>query len=253
MNRYSTSQMHDFFCELRDGEVRVSGVMNYIQHLFIAQRCPPGAFILDACCGRALLLPLLARYAPDPHLYVGLDISRDNLAEAVRSLASFSLLPPRFAYAFVCADVSKCASVLRPPFDVIAYTSSLEHLPREEGVRSLHQLGSLLARDGLLYLSTPCSTPRGLQYSVHVYEWHPAELLETLDGAGLEVCDSIGLLPPPSDELDHAIRREFGDGAVAWHSAMLRSVPGPFLEPITAAAFPGICREVLHVCKRRSS
>ena len=40
---YSVNQMDDFYPALASGQVKPTGMMNYIQRLYIAERCPPGA------------------------------------------------------------------------------------------------------------------------------------------------------------------------------------------------------------------
>ena len=56
--------------------------MNYIQRLYIAERCMPGAAVVDVCCGRGLQLPVLYRYVAHIASYTGLDIAPEHLAEA---------------------------------------------------------------------------------------------------------------------------------------------------------------------------
>src|SRR5215469_2542784 len=82
IGQYSTNQMDDFYAALARGEAKPSGLMNLMQHLIVAERCMPGARVLDVCCGRGLALPLLYRYAAGIERYVGLDISAGNLGEA---------------------------------------------------------------------------------------------------------------------------------------------------------------------------
>src|SRR2546430_15942446 len=79
---YSANQMDNFYAALAAGEVKPTGVMNLMQRLYIAQRCAPGARVVDVCCGRGLQLPGLYRYAAHIASYTGLDISPANLAEA---------------------------------------------------------------------------------------------------------------------------------------------------------------------------
>ena len=62
--------------------MKPTGIMNYIQRLFIAERCGPGARVIDVCCGRGLQLPVLYRYAPHIACYLGLDITQAHLDEA---------------------------------------------------------------------------------------------------------------------------------------------------------------------------
>lgn len=251
---YSTGQMDDFYAAFARGVVKPSGVMNYVQHLYIAQRAalPMGQAVLDVCCGRGLLVPLLVQYAPGISGYLGIDISGENLREALAFVAPTRRLP--FPCHFVQADVTTLSSVLHRRFAVIAYTSSIEHLPREDALRSLREVTALLAPQGRLYLSTPrtlaTAVPR-LQYRVHVYEWDMAEMEEALDSCGLQVLESVGLLPPGDDILESAILTQFGAGAASWYRAMCATVPGPFLAPVVAAALPQVAKELMFVCAHK--
>lgn len=141
---YSTNQMDDFYAALARGEAKSSGLMNLMQHLIVAERCADGANVLDVCCGRGLALPMLHRYAPKIARYVGLDISPGNLAEArTRLTAPRQEYGNLFPVEFVEHDVSAHWPEL-PKFDVALYTSALEHLPYELGVKSLLETGNAL-------------------------------------------------------------------------------------------------------------
>lgn len=247
---YSVSQMDNFYDALGFGKPKTSGVMNYIQHLLIAKNCHSGDAVLDICCGRSLLVPLLAHFAPAISFYFGVDISLPNLREA-RSVC-LTKCATSFNVAHVCADATELSSVISRPFDVIAYTSSLEHLDRESGAISLQQAARLLSSTGRLYLSTPI-TPAGsnLQYRVHVHEWDRNELLSTLRSFDLRVIHSIGLLPPRDEHsVVEALADRFGSRAVAWYQEMRASVPAEFFYPVLASAFPGVANEVLYICER---
>jgi 2-polyprenyl-3-methyl-5-hydroxy-6-metoxy-1,4-benzoquinol methylase len=91
----STSQMDDFYAALARGEARPSGRMNLYQYFYIAERCRPGAKVLDVYCGRGPALPLLCHYAPHIQQYVGLGISSDNLREAYERVGNLELPRPR--------------------------------------------------------------------------------------------------------------------------------------------------------------
>ena len=45
---YSVNQIDDFYAALAVGQVKPTGVMNYIQRLFVAERGPPGARLVAA-------------------------------------------------------------------------------------------------------------------------------------------------------------------------------------------------------------
>ncbi|MFG2918124.1 class I SAM-dependent methyltransferase [Kitasatospora sp. NPDC048298] len=250
---YSTNQMDDFYSALAVGEAKASGLMNLMQHLIAAEGCPQGANILDVCCGRGLALPLLHRYAPKTARYVGLDISPDNLAEArtrLEALRGYYGSP--FPVEFVQCDVSEPWPDL-PPFDVAIYTSALEHLPYELGVRSLAATGAALAGGGVLYLSTPQAfgpPPRPLQYRVHVYEWSREEAERAIADAGLVVEDVMGLLPPTPQEIAAELEERFGPGAVDWYRHLAARVPKALLDTVSSVAAPDRATELLFVCRR---
>ena len=198
---YSTSQMDDFYVALASGTAKLSGVMNYIQHLFVAERCSQvkRPAILDACCGRGLLIPLLKQYSPCAALYVGVDICLDNL-RCVKELAlRGDHCPPSFPVALINGDITEACHFINRTFDVVVYTSALEHLTQDAAVTSIQSVAHLLDPLGTLFLSTP-NTPRtdppSVQYKVHVYEWHRSDLLEVLNECGLTVTEEIGLIHP---------------------------------------------------------
>lgn len=250
---YSVNQMDDFYAALSAGYAKPSGIMNYIQHLYVAQRLPEGARLADVCCGRGLQLPVLYRYAPHIGSYTGLDIAPANLEEARQRIAT---LDDVYGGRPFRIDLAECDVAgpwpEAPAFDAAVYTSALEHLPREQGIASLRNTAAALKPGGVLYLSTPNTPgdpPRRLQHRVHVYEWHQDELSGVLEAAGLEVEDVIGLLPPESGA-DEAITAVWGPGAARWHQRLRQVIPEPFLTTVTAATIPGAAAELLYVCRR---
>ncbi len=242
---YSVNQMDNFYAALAAGEVKPTGVMNLAQRLYIAERCPPGARVVDVCCGRGLQLPVLYRYAAHIGGYTGLDISPANLAEAREMLAR---LDDRyggrpFEVVLVEHDVARPWPDDAVGFDVAVYTSALEHLPT-----------AALRPGGWLFLSTPNTPggpPRPLQHRVHVYEWNTDELMPVLtQQCGLVVEEQVGLLSPDSDRLTQALFTRYGTGAVEWYQRLQATVPGALLDAVAAAAVPEVAVEVLYVCRR---
>ena len=75
----TTYQMRNFYRQFADGFASVLDVMNYSQHLKAAMLAKKGDVVLDVCCGRGLLLPLLRYYAKEIEEYVGLDIHEPNM------------------------------------------------------------------------------------------------------------------------------------------------------------------------------
>jgi 2-polyprenyl-3-methyl-5-hydroxy-6-metoxy-1,4-benzoquinol methylase len=250
---YSVNQMDDFYAALSRGEVKPTGIMNYVQRLFIAERCPAGAAVVDVCCGRGLQLPVLISYAPHVGRYVGLDISPRNLDEAGHRIADLDHSMGRcFPIELIECDVAGQWPELAP-FDVAVYTSALEHLPREHGVASLRNTSAALRPGGVMFLSTPNTpgpAPRPLQHRVHVYEWSSDELLPVLADCGFAVQDVVGLLPPVSADISEIISTAYGPAAARWYDRMRQVVPEPFLGPAVASALPAHAAEVLYVCTR---
>ena len=251
---YSVNQMDDFYRALADGQVKPTGVMNYVQRLYIAERCLPGAAVVDVCCGRGLQLPVLYRYVAHIASYTGLDIAPEHLGEARERVEQLDCAYGKrpFRIEFAECDVSEPWPAM-PPADVVVYTSALEHLPRDRGAASLRRAATALAADGVLYLSTantPGEPPRLLQHGVHVYEWSDAELRTVLKNAGLTVEDAVGLLPPSAETITAVLATRYGDGAAAWYARLAETVPEPFLAPISAAALGDAAAEILYVCRR---
>jgi SAM-dependent methyltransferase len=252
---YSVNEMDDFYRALAHGQVKPTGVMNYIQRLHIAERCPSGAAVVDVCCGRGLQLPVLYRYAAHIASYTGLDIASTHLTEARELAGQLDLAHGNrpFTIEFAECDVSRPWPAM-PPADVVVYTSALEHLPRDQGAASLRRAASALACEGVLYLSTPNTPgepPRLLQHGVHVYEWSDVELRLVLEDAGLAVEDAVGLLPPSPEATAAVLSARYGDGAASWYARLAETVPEPFLAPVSAAALGEAAAEILYVCRRR--
>jgi SAM-dependent methyltransferase len=253
---YSINQMDDFYAALAVGQAKPTGIMNYIQHLYVAERCPPGARLVDVCCGGGLQLPVLYRYAPHIEAYAGLDIAPSHLDEARRRAHQLNKYYGRcpFSMELLECDVAGTWPPM-PAFDVAVYTSAFEHLPRERGIASLRNTAAALTDGGRLYLSTPNTPgrpPRRLQHRVHVYEWHYDELSSVLTETGLAIEEAIGLLPPSGKALAAALDSTFGEGAARWYERLRQVIPAPFLDAVAAAAVPDVASELLYVCSRRT-
>src|SRR5215472_14447002 len=158
----TTYQMRNPFKQLRDGFFTALDVFNYLHHHWIARQARRGDWVLDVCCGRGIMLPLLRYHAPEIRGYCGVDIEPRNaewLTKRVtdgRDLAS--LRAPRkavpagepptgepFTYTretyypfethFVESNVASMFDAVEaywpnhfPRFDLIIYTQSIEHM-----------------------------------------------------------------------------------------------------------------------------
>lgn len=254
IGEYSTNEMDDFYGALAMGQVKLTGIMNYLQKLFITERCNPGDRVVDVCCGSGLQLPVFYRYRPDLGTYFGLDISAANLRSAVqRQDVLDNHYGAQFPITFLRQDVAQPWG-LGAAFDVAIYTSALEHLPRELGIASLRNTANALAPTGRLYLSTPNTPgipPRELQHRVHVYEWSHDELIGVLGEVGFMVEDVVGILAPAPERVERELADRFGPGAGQLYHHLHQSVPVQLLSPVIATALAEAATETLCVCSRK--
>jgi ubiquinone/menaquinone biosynthesis C-methylase UbiE len=252
---YSQAQMDNFYQAFAAGSIKPTSVMNYLQHLFIAERCKPGNWVLDVCCGRTLQVPLLKYVVPGLGGYVGVDISQENLQEAPEVMRYGDGCPPSFPCELIHGDVTTDLLQLNRFFDVVIYTSALEHMEKDCGIASLAQVYQVL-HHGTFYLSTPNtpgSSPKKLQHRVHVYEWDREELEEELSRIGFTIIECYGLLSPTNPAMvSVALDRRFGPGASAWFDELQKVMPAPFLNPLVAFAAPDAATELLYVCRRHA-
>lgn len=256
----TTYQMRNFYVQLRDAMPDQLDVFNYIQHHQIAQWCKPGARVLDVCCGRGLMLPLLRYHAKHIDRYVGVDLHRANARFLERRVtdgkALGELSPPTtapryypFGVHFVEADAAEMAAPLQAaghaPFDMVIYTSALEHMNRPVGQATLEQARQVVREPrGRMVLTTPVSAPGhdgyDTQYRAHVYEWSRDELAEGLAAAGWRVEATWGLHATLTD-LRHAAEAR-GMGALV--DCLAQFVPTPWLTSVLAPAFPQVAHEL---------
>lgn len=251
---YSRAQMDHFYQAFAAGNIKPTSVMNYLQHLVIAEQCHPGDWVLDVCCGRALQIPILKHLVPTLGGYIGIDIAQDHLDEATELLLAGDGHLPAFPCTLLQGDVTTDLMLLDRRFDVVVYTSALEHMEKDAGIASLAQVAHVLSPQGRFFLSTPRTAgrpPRRLQHRVHVYEWDREELEEEMQRLGFTILGCYGLLSPDPVIFSAALYKRFGPGAVAWFKAMQTFLPLPFLNPLCAAALPEVATELFYVCALR--
>lgn len=246
---YSESQMDDFFDAFQSTKLRQTSLMNYFQHYVIASDIPANSSLIEFCCGSGLLIPFLSQINAISR-YVGIDISAKNLEMACVRVAASNSPNLSFSAELRLGDVTNASQLVREQFDVGVYTSSLEHMDRNAGIRSLREMAKLLRPGGTLFLSTPITSGIRNQYKVHIYEWELQELESALSEEGFNILQMIGLLPPAIFELSVEIARKYGDGASRLLQEISRVVPESFWAPIIASALPKIAREVLIVCRK---
>jgi SAM-dependent methyltransferase len=250
----TTYQMRNFFRQFGDGYFSRADVFNYVTHHQIARWAAkrPGARLLDACCGRGLLLPLLRYHARQLGTYTGLDIEPKNAVWRHQRVTDGKPVAVERYYPFACdfvaGDVAYADRLLEGrAFDFIAYTASIEHMHPEHGARSLHALHAVASPNALLVLTAP-NTPEdrdGYETSkrAHVYEWKLSELRRELDAAGWQLLDCWGC-----DIGVSALERLMTGTAGQVLARVRKFIPPEWLGPMLAAPFPEQASEVGLLC-----
>lgn len=256
----TTYQMRNFFKQLRDAMPEQLDVFNYIQHHQITKWCRKNARVLDVCCGRGLMLPLLRYHAKDINRYVGVDLEPANATFLTRRVTDgkplAELTPPHtveqyypFGVHFVESDAAHMSDPLRAaghaPFDVVIYTSALEHMNRPVGLATLAQCREVVREpSGVLVLTTPVTPPGhdgyDCQYRAHVYEWSRDELDEGLADTGWKVHAEWGLHTTLTEL--RAAAEPLGMKPLI--DRLAQFVPTPWLTSVLAPAFPQVAHEL---------
>jgi len=243
----TTYQMRDFYKQFRDGFFNNLDAMNMVQHLYAVRQMREGDTVLDVCCGRGALLKLMKYNAKGVAKYIGVDISEENMRPWTRD--SWKL--PFEVEPLVC-DVAEMSEHISGPVDLAVYTSSIEHMHKDHGERSLGECAKLLRQGGRLLISCP-RTPEGgdgydVRYKAHVYEWTVKELMEALQRAGFALEEEFGILGNVRDF--RAILKAAPAPVQRFFEPMLRYVPREFLAAILFAGLPMASKEVLIKARR---
>lgn len=262
---YTTYQMRNCFRQFADGVASELDVHCYLQHAAAADLCKKGWKVLDVCCGRGLLIPFLRYRLATPSLYVGVDAEPANARwkdgadprrEAEQKKDGWG-----FETVFVEGTVDRMADAVAgafhvppgpsptPTFDLIVYTSAIEHMQPAAQAESLRQCGLLSKPETLLYLSCPITEPGrsgyDAQYAAHVYEPTEAELGEWLAAGGWRVRERHGLCTGAK-----AFRRLLSGADLEMAERVYAAMPREFALVTIAALLPQCAQEVAYVCER---
>jgi len=248
----TTYQMRNFYEQMGDGFFSGLDIMNYIQHETVVRMARRDDRILDMCCGRGLLLPMLRYQRKDIESYTGVDIEPRNVTYRTRRVTDRKLIPKDyypFRVFFVSSNVAEMSSKLpNQYFDFIVYTSSIEHMHPEDGRQSLHEARAVAKLSARMYLSCP-NTPEGqdgydTHYSAHVYEWKRSELEAGLTEAGWAIEDTYGLYMSAE-----ALKKRLNGmpKLKALYERQRKFIPGEWLIPAYAAIFPEDASEIAFV------
>ena len=153
-----------------------------------------------------------------------------------------------FKVSHVLASVEDMDSFFVPgSFDIIIYTSSIEHMQKKVGEVSLSHCLSLLKTDGTLFLSCPNTTekkdPYDTQYAAHLYEWSLDELLSALKKLGFRIKDVFGLVAKVRDF--ERFVSSLSENERKTYVRMKQYFPTPWLMAIFPILYPEAASEVL--------
>ena len=252
----TTYQMRNFYRQLRDGFFSDLDIMNYIQHFKAVKMMKKGDVVLDVCCGRGLLLPLMRYHAKDVKKYIGVDIKKENISSMNKDIRTGKPVNPKTFYPFKTKwAICNAAEMVNPvgePVDFIVYTSAIEHMHKKHGEQSLSACAKLLKTDGHLFLSCP-NTPEGqngfdVQYKAHVYEWKLSELRVELKKRGFQIVSEVGLCGSVRDFKKRL--KNTPPSIQDFFKPALDYIPREFLEPLLFAGFPALAKEVLLIAKK---
>lgn len=253
----TTYQMRNFYDQFRDGYFTNLDVMNYMQHFAAAQMAKKGANIVDVCCGRSLMLPLLRYYAKDIGSYTGVDISRKNIQEAMRGAVKKNLTKEELAkyYPFnVCWKLCNVAEMSRAIpaeyADFVIYTSAIEHMHKDDGYASLKECRKIMKKGGKMFLSCPNTPGNGYntQYRAHIYEWGYDELKQALHELGFKITQEVGLVMG-AREMD-AFYAEQPQEVKALYNKMREYIPTTWLTAIMSVPYPQASKEILFIVEK---
>lgn len=252
----TTYQMRNFYSQFRDGFFSNLDVMNYIQHFTAAQIAKKGDNVVDVCCGRSLMLPLLRYYAKDINSYTGVDISETNIKEAIRGASKklteeeFKTYYP-FKVSFKLGNVATMSKFIPADFaDFVIYTSAIEHMHPEDGRKSLVECYKIMKKGAKMFLSCPNTPGNGYntQYRAHIYEWGYDELKTTLKEIGFTISQEVGLVMG-AREMDEFYKNQSPE-IQKFYKSMRDYVPSTWLTAMMSIPFPKASKEILFIVEK---
>lgn len=252
----TTYQMRNFYTQFKDGFFSNLDVMNYIQHFTVAHMAKKEMNVVDVCCGRSLMLPLLRYYAKDINSYVGVDICKTNIKEAMKG-ASKKLTPQElktyypFNVKWILSNVAEMSKKIPAKYaNLVIYTSALEHMHKDMGAQSLKECYKIMKNNSIMFLSCPNTPGNGYntQYRAHVYEWGYDELKQELNTIGFKIVQEVGLVMG-AKEMNNFYAKQ-PRPIQEYFNKLKAYMPTTWLTAVASIPFPKASKEILFICRK---
>ena len=256
----TTYQMRNFYKQFADGFFSSLDVMNYIQHHKAVMMMKKGWRVLEVCCGRGLLLPLMRYYKKEVEEYVGVDIEEKNINEqkrrsGVRPIDDLDSYYPFKVTHLICSCEDMDSRLEHNSFDFIVYTSAIEHMQKEVGIHSLQNCWNLMKDGGMMFLSCPNTRekkdPYDTQYAAHLYEWDLEELTAEVEKAGFSIVETFGLVAKVRDFEE--FMKERPNEEMLRYQKLKKYLPSQWLMSFFPILYPEAAAEVLLIVQKDNS
>jgi 2-polyprenyl-3-methyl-5-hydroxy-6-metoxy-1,4-benzoquinol methylase len=256
----TTYQMRNFYAQFADGFFSSLDVMNYIQHHAAVLRMKKDWRVLDVCCGRGLLLPLLRYYKPNIKEYIGVDISETNIKAQLRRSGIKLIEDSETYYPFTLTHIIDTVEDMdkhleKNSIDFIVYTSAIEHMQKEVGYASLKHCFTVLKPGHEMFLSCPNTMnkkdPYDTQYAAHIYEWNLNELKEAVTEIGFEITEEYGLVGKVVD-FEKWLANQSRDIQKQYFK-LKKYLPSNWLMSFFPILYPEAAAEILLIIKKPSN
>ncbi len=249
-------QMRNFYLQMRDGFFTDLDIMNYIQHFKAVKIMKKGFNVLDVCCGRSMLLPLMRYYAKDINKYIGVDIVKNNI-RINKDIRNNKTINPKTFYPFkteiIISNAAEMSKKIKDKIHLCIYTSAIEHMHKNYGEQSIKECSKVMVKGAKLFLSCP-NTPENqngykVRYKAHVYEWKLSELREIINQNGFIIEKEIGLT---GDMRKFKIAlKNMPTYLQQFYQSIIDYLPNEFAKPILFINLPKQASEVLIIARKK--
>jgi SAM-dependent methyltransferase len=272
----TTFQMDDFYREIGQGRVSGLNTFNLLQH-YKAGVMSDGV-VLDVCCGRSLMLPILVELHNAGKIkvkeYIGVDIASENQT-AKHCYTATGEKVTKDTYPFEVTFIeSNVANMTTPKkmkkyintVDIAIYTSAIEHMPLSDQKDSLKECQKLLKPGGTLCLSGPRSLEEDevpvcnkkgknadqfdVRYSAHLYEPRLSEVYDMLWDAGfnIDLSDTYGIYGDTEDIEDMIMSQDYPE--LSYFPKVFEYLPEEYLRSIFFIQYRERCSEYLVIQRK---